>query len=205
MNHDNGNMKILFLALVPSFLPLAMHAYEAMYDKTPVGKIEIKEIAQRIALEASVQSPYFGGNNNLFRTLFRYISNNGVAMTVPVEAEMQPGKMRFFVGAKDANKKLLSIDDVEVRNLEPITVISIGIRGSYSEKRFKKNEKALLEWLAENGQYEAVSNPYGVYWNSPFVPGFLKRSEIHLPVKEKPVDPEPDKASSKESPNPDKS
>ncbi|MEY5012255.1 MAG: hypothetical protein RLZZ253_3394, partial [Verrucomicrobiota bacterium] len=24
--------------------------------------------------------------------------------------------------------------------------------------------------------------PYAVYWNSPFVPGFLKHSEVHIPL-----------------------
>ena len=170
-----------FLAL----LPLTSHAYETMYERTPVGEIEVKEIPRRIALEATTSGDYFGGNNNLFRTLFRYISSNDVAMTVPVEAEMQPGKMRFFVGRRDAVKKLASRDGVKVLKMERLTVVSIGVRGSYSKERFKRYEKKLKAWISENSEYEAVSEPYGVYWNSPIVPGIFKRSEIHLEVKKK--------------------
>ena len=75
-----------------------MHAYEAMYDKTPVGKIEIKEIAPRIALEASVQSPYFGGNNNLFRTLFRYISNTSACAKTTISFRSKSYVYSIYLG-----------------------------------------------------------------------------------------------------------
>ena len=175
---------LLIIPLMVIF-PLASNAYETMYERTPLGKIEVKEIPRRIALEATAKGHYFQGNNNLFRTLFRYISKNEVAMTVPVEAEMKPGRMRFFVGRKDAAKRLASKDGVEVREMKALTVVSIGIRGSYSQSRFKRYEEKLEAWLSKNKEYEAVSPPYGVYWNSPLVPGIFKRSEIHLEVKPK--------------------
>ena len=175
-------LKITLLSIVAS----SLNAYEAMYQKTKVGTIEIKAISERIALETSTRGSYFRGNNGLFRKLFRYISDEEVEMTVPVEAEVNPGKMRFFVGKMDRKKNLSSKEGVKVVSMPRLTVVSIGIRGSYSEERFRKNEKKLLEWLKKQKMYEQVGSTYAVYWNGPFVPGIFKRSEVHVPIRKKP-------------------
>ena len=90
----------MFKKLLSVFLfsiPLTLQAYQSMYEKTPVGKIKVIELPERLALEAKTDGTYFDKDNGLFRKLFRYISTNDVAMTTPVEADMNPGKMRFFV------------------------------------------------------------------------------------------------------------
>jgi len=158
-------------------------AYESMHEKTPVGEIKILELPARIALEATSDNHYFAENNGLFRKLFGYISKHDLAMTTPVEADIDPGKMRFFVGEEDAEKPRPSTSAVTVRDLEPMTVVAIGIRGSYSEENFSENKTALLNWLKETPDYEQAGSAYAVYWDGPFVPWFLKRSEIHLPIQ----------------------
>jgi hypothetical protein len=158
-------------------------AYESMHEKTPVGEIRILELPARIALEATSDSHYFAENNGLFRKLFGYISKHDLAMTTPVEADINPGKMRFFVGEEDADKPRPDTSAVTVRNLDAMTVVAIGIRGSYSEENFSENKTALLNWLNENPDYEQAGSAYAVYWDGPFIPWFLKRSEIHLPIK----------------------
>ncbi len=179
-------MKILQAIAMISMVTSTLNAYEAMYEKTRVDKIEIKTISERTALEASTQGNYFRGNNGLFRRLFRYISDEEVEMTVPVEADVNPGKMRFFVGKEDRQKSLSSKEGVKVFTMPKLTVVSIGIRGSYSEDRFRKNEKKLLEWLKKQKKYEKAGSAYAVYWNGPFVPGIFKRSEVHVPIRKKP-------------------
>jgi effector-binding domain-containing protein len=158
-------------------------AYESMHEKTPVGEIKILELPARTALEASCDEHYFAENNGLFRKLFGYISKHDLAMTTPVEADIDPGKMRFFVGEEDAEKPRPNTSAVTVRDLEPMTVVAIGIRGSYSEENFTENKTALLDWLKENPDYEQAGSAYAVYWDGPFIPWFLKRSEIHLPIQ----------------------
>ena len=171
---------ISFLLLIHT--PRVM-AYESMHEKTPVGVIKIIKLPARIALEATSDDHYFAENNGLFRKLFGYISKHDLAMTTPVEADINPGKMRFFVGEEDAEKPRPNTSVVTVRDLEPITVVAIGIRGSYSEENFTENKKALLTWLEENPDYEQADSAYAVYWDGPFIPWFLKRSEIHLPIQ----------------------
>ena len=50
-------------------------------------------------------------------------------------------------------------------------------------KKFKENLSRLNQWLDNNKTFESDGDPYGVYWNGPFVPSLLKRSEIHIPIR----------------------
>jgi effector-binding domain-containing protein len=153
-----------------------------MHEKTPVGKILILDLPERTAMEASTDKSYFSEDNGLFRKLFRYINQNDISMTTPVEADIEPGKMRFFVGNKDRSKKIQNSDQVKILKIPPRKVVSIGIRGGYTEKKFKENLNRLNQWLDNNKTFESDGDPYGVYWNGPFVPRLLKRSEIHIPI-----------------------
>ena len=44
-------------------------------------------------------------------------------------------------------------------------------------------------WLATRPDVEAAGAPYGVYWHAPYVPPFLKRFEVHIPVRPRPTVP----------------
>jgi effector-binding domain-containing protein len=61
-------------------------------------------------------------------------------------------------------------------------VAAIGIRGSYSRENYEEALTELKGWLAKQPGLRATGEPYAVYWNSPFVPFFLKHSEVHVPV-----------------------
>jgi hypothetical protein len=64
-------------------------------------------------------------------------------------------------------------------------VVSLGARGGYSEKNFVEVRDKLQDWLSIQPQLEATGPAYGVFWNGPFLPGFLKRFEVHVPVRRK--------------------
>lgn len=157
-------------------------AYEAAYPKTPNGMIDIKTIPAAKLMVAEAPGDYFDGNNDMFRTLFRYISSNDVSMTVPVEAQIKKAQMKFYVGSADISKDLLEEGGVKVINIPERTVASIGIRGSYSKKQYETNKQKLTAWLQENTRYQIAGGAYAVYWDAPFVPWFMKHSEVHIPV-----------------------
>ena len=161
---------------------IKLHSYESMQTKTPVGEIKVIQLPQRVALEARSQTSYFRADNGLFRKLFKYIDSNDISMTTPVEAEINPGKMRFFVGQRDQSKKFESTEEICVKKIPSLLVLAIGMRGGYTENRFRENEKKLNLWIAENPRYQVAGQAYAVYWHGPFVPSFLKRSEVHLPI-----------------------
>ena len=170
---------VLFLILLPLNL---MSAYERAFEKTPVGRIEIKSLPAARLLAAHSQGNYFDNNNGLFRPLFRYIQDNDIAMTTPVEAEIAPGVMYFYLGADAAERQLDDTDRVQVTHLPERSVLSIGLRGSYSAANFKQANAQLLDWLAQQDEWVATAPARAIYWNGPFVPGIFKRAEVHIPV-----------------------
>ncbi len=108
-------------------------------------------------------------------------------MTVPVEVEIDRSEMRFFAGGQDAQRDLQPGNAVDVKVLPSQTVLSVGLRGGYNQANFDKGKLRLIDWLAENSKYEGIGPAYAVYWNGPYIPGMLKRSEVHLPVQLKPT------------------
>jgi hypothetical protein len=106
-------------------------------------------------------------------------------MTVPVEAEIDSSKMKFYLGDKDKPKNLPEKTNVRVETVPGRTVVSIGIRGSYTKSNFDKALAKLERWLKENTQYARGGDAYSVFWDAPFMPWFLKRSEVHIPITSK--------------------
>ncbi len=167
-------------------------AYEEAYAKTPNGVIEIKTIPAATLLAAEAPGEYFDSNNDMFRRLFSYIRANEVSMTVPVEAQIEKARMTFYVGSGDIEKNLIEQGTVKVLNLPERTVASIGIRGSYSKKKFETHRDKLIAWLQENTRYQPAGEAYAVYWDAPFIPWFMKHSEVHIPVTDQSRTGQPD-------------
>jgi effector-binding domain-containing protein len=92
--------------------------------------------------------------------------------------------MKFYVGSADSAKDLTAQGAVKVVNMPERTVVSIGIRGSYTKKSFEENRSKILAWLQENPGYTSTGEAYAVYWDAPFVPEDKKHSEVHVPVIE---------------------
>jgi effector-binding domain-containing protein len=159
-------------------------AYEAAYPMTAAGVCEIKTLPAGVLLEAKSEGEYFRENNGLFRRLFEAIQKNQVPMTTPVEAGVRPGTMVFYLDPKSAKRTDLVLQGgVRRREVEERLVASIGIRGGYSKESFEENSKKLTDWVRSQPGWKVTGEPYAVYWNSPFMIWFLKRSEVHLPVR----------------------
>lgn len=175
---------ILIIIIVVGVILVSRNIYfvESAFNKTPAGKIEIKTIPESNVLISEVEGNYYNTRNLLFRRLFNYIQDNKVAMTVPVEATIDRSTMKFYLGSKDRKKNLPDVMNVHVKTVPGRTVLSIGIRGAYSKDNFDKARARLESWLNENKEYVRGGEAYGVFWDAPFMPWFLKRSEVHIPV-----------------------
>ena len=92
--------------------------------------------------------------------------------------------MIFHVGPKDAQKGLTDQGEVKVVETPERVVASVGARGSYTEKNFQAAAARLEDWLENQARYKKKAEPYAVFWNGPYVPGFLKRFEVHIPLEE---------------------
>lgn len=172
---------IFYLCL--ALAPIIGSAYEQAFAKTDVGEFEVKALPAARLIASQTDAAYFNDDNRLFRPLFRYISERNVAMTTPVEAEINPGVMYFYIGANVSSDVLDATKNVSVHELPERLVASLGVRGGYKERNFNKAAAKLSAWLLKNPAYEAIGEARGIFWNGPFIPGFFKRFEVHIPVQ----------------------
>jgi effector-binding domain-containing protein len=174
---------ICILCIAALGIPSIGQAYEKAFEATNPGKIEVKMIPGRTLIAAQKKGDYFDENNRLFGQLFRYIRDNDVAMTTPVKASIDPGIMYFYIGTENLSKELKSTGEVTVITEPEYQVLSIGVRGGYSANNFEAARDKLLDKLATSKDWKKAGDAYAIYWNGPYVPGFMKRFEVHVPVR----------------------
>lgn len=166
-------------------LAFSAMATESAFPATASGVSEIKTLPAGILLKSAGRGSYFDQSNNLFGPLFRYISKHDIAMTTPVEAKIDEAAMYFWVAPSQAEKVAGNEGGVVVERIPERRVASRGAKGSYSKELFEKTRAELMAWLATQPNVEVAGEAYGVYWNAPYVPWFLKRSEVHIPIRPK--------------------
>ncbi len=159
------------------------------YAPGEVGVCEIKRLPSARILEATGAGPAQeqATMNRAFGPLFNYIRKHDIPMTTPVEMRREGASvMAFHLGADSAARSDLAAEGaVTLRELPERLVASLTVRGSYTPERLAATEATLREWLSAHPDWEISGEAYAVYWNSPFMPGFLKRSEVHIPVRER--------------------
>jgi hypothetical protein len=143
-----------------------------------------------------------GGSNGMFMKLFRHIERNEIAMTAPVEMSWQqaepakaaepvpavgkePVAMAFLYGKPSIGAAGADPEDprVVVEDIPEINVVSIGLRGGYEKATFDRGAKALQSWLAIHPEWKATGDLRTLAYNSPFVPGLAKYSEVQIPIE----------------------
>ncbi len=142
-----------------------------------------------------------GGGNGMFMKLFRHIERNEIAMTAPVEMSWQPAApppadgpppaigreptaMAFLYAKPSLGAAGADPEDprVIVEDVPEIKVVSIGLRGGYDKTTFDRGARQLDIWLAAHPEWRPAGGRRALAYNSPFVPGFAKYSEVQLPI-----------------------
>lgn len=161
----------------------------------PVGQVIVKDYpAARAAVVHSDAFDKQADEGKMFTPLFNHIKRNEIAMSAPVEmtwspssakgADAEPVSMAFFYGNPSIGQPGAD-GSVQVLDLPPLKVVSVGVRGSYNSKHFEVALEQLRAWLAANtGKYSVTGPPRYLGYNSPFVPWFLRYGEVQLPVVE---------------------
>ncbi len=93
--------------------------------------------------------------------------------------------MKFYVGGADSAKNLPDRGEVKVVSLPERTVASIGIKGRVYTRQIREEQGKACSLAAGEPALPSAGAAYAVYWDAPFVPWFLKHSEVHIPVTEK--------------------
>ena len=157
--------------------------FERSYAPTEVGVVEVKTLPSARVIETTATSGYHQQSDAMFMRLFNYIKANDIAMTVPVEGELKPGVMRFFVAEKLATRQFKDSAEVKVRTMPARKVISCGARGGYGKADTDRVIEKLLAWLKAHPEIKAKGEPYAVFWDGPFIPPMLRRMEVHVLVE----------------------
>jgi hypothetical protein len=150
---------------------------------TPVGQIELKDYpAYRKASSSGAAE---------FWTLFMHIKQNNVKMTAPVEMDVadpsaeSPKKLRMsFLYERPDQGRAGTMGSVDVSDVPPMKVVSIGCRGPQTSTAIDEARQKLLKYLEENRDLFSVAGPMRVMgYNSPFVPRDRNFFEVQIPVK----------------------
>jgi len=156
----------------------------------PVDRVVVKAYpAHRLARVTAE-----GGSNGMFMKLFRHIERNEIAMTAPVEMTWsgkageasagEPDRMAFLYGSPAIGEPGPDPKDAQVvvEDVPRMQVVSVGLRGAYDAKGFKRGIERLEAWLAEHPEWKPAGPPRTLGYNSPFVPWFARFSEVQIPV-----------------------
>ncbi len=198
-------MVILTLVIIFSGAYSAMAIEEAPYEVVKVeGKFEVRDYAPHLLAETFVEGDFEAAGSRAFQRLFRYISGDNrsqtkISMTAPVS--QQSGEkidMTAPVGQQKSGDQwvvsfmmpasydmaTLPVPDnplVTLRQVPARRMATIQYSGFWSEKNYQKNKLKLDLWIQKEGLM-IRGEPIWARYNAPFVPWFMRRNEILVPV-----------------------
>lgn len=183
-----------------------MATEEAKYDVIKKDHaFEIREYAAHIIAETVVGGNMEDAGNNAFQLLFGYISRGNqsrekVAMTTPVSQQPKGEKIKmtapvglqrdndgwvvsFTMPASYTLKSLPIPNDpkITLRQVPAQRMAAIRYSGFWSEKRYRKHKLKLESWI-QRMNLTIAGDPIWARYNPPFMPWFLRRNEILIPV-----------------------
>jgi effector-binding domain-containing protein len=188
----------------------AMAGEEAEY--TVVLKedlFEVREYTPHIVAETIVDGDFEDAGGEAFDRLFKYISGNNksrekVEMTAPVgqAAESQKINMTSPVGQKQVEGRWAvsfmmpasftletlpkpNDQNVILRQVPARHMAAVRYSGFWSEEGYERNKAKLDAWIDAKGFITAGEAVWARY-NPPFMPWFLRRNEILLPIDDLP-------------------
>jgi hypothetical protein len=167
---------------------------------------EIRDYQSYVVAETFVDGAFDSVGNEGFQRLFRYISgdNRGaekITMTAPVEQEAAPAKIAMTAPVEQqraggrwrvafvlpasytlANAPRPTDDRIVLAEVAPRRVAVVRYRGTWSESRYDEQLAALRGFIDKRG-LAAVGEPVFARYDPPFMPWFLRRNEIQIPVQ----------------------
>lgn len=188
----------------------AMAVQEAKYSVVLKEKqFELRHYAPQIIAETAVDSDFDQAGNQAFRRLFKYISGNNIAsqkismtspvgqqaanqkiqMTTPVGQQREGGRwmVSFMMPASFTMDTLPKPEDpnISLRQIPARYMAAVRYSGVWSEKSYLNHKSTLDSWI--NHQSLVVAGePIWAKYNPPFMPWFMRRNEILLPVMPSP-------------------
>lgn len=176
------DLKVILADL--EFEPLLEAALpEGFPSPTPVREIELKTYPVYRIARAGMEG---GSDNGAFFQLFQHIKKNDIPMTAPVEMTYDDSGEETdmaFMYEYAAQGSAGSDGSVEVMNIEPMLVASLGCRGRSSGAAVEDARDALASWIVSQGDLEIAGPLRQFGYNSPMVPNSRRYFEVQIPVR----------------------
>jgi hypothetical protein len=175
------------------------------------GAFELRKYAPYLVAETRVEAEFESAGNVAFQRLFRYISGDNttqqkIAMTAPVTQSRSDAKgekiamtapvaqqadgtgyrVAFIVPAKYTLETVPqpSNPNVEIRAVPARLVAAWRYSGRWTTENYQEHEAELRRAIAARG-LEVTGDPILARYNPPFMPSFLRRNEVLIPVERK--------------------
>ncbi len=175
------------------------------------GAFELRKYAPYLVAETRVEAEFESAGNVAFQRLFRYISGDNttqqkIAMTAPVTQSRSDAKgekiamtapvaqqadgtgyrVAFIVPAKYTLETVPqpSNPNVEIRAVPARLVAAWRYSGRWTAANYQEHEAELRRAIAARG-LEVTGEPILARYNPPFMPSFLRRNEVLIPVERK--------------------
>ncbi|MBQ0713038.1 MAG: heme-binding protein [Porticoccus sp.] len=167
---------------------------------------EVRQYEMHVLAETIVDGDLESAGNKAFSQLFKYISGNNksrrnVEMTAPVTQETVSEKIDMTAPVGQQRKdgrwavsfmmpSSYSVETLPVPTDPDVTLRQVPVRylaairysGFWSEKNYRRNLDNLNSWM-EKQHLSVVGDPIWARYNPPFMPWFLRRNEILVPVE----------------------
>jgi hypothetical protein len=169
---------------------------EGYPDPTPPGAIDLKRYPVVRRAEVAREDGYDRGSNGAFWPLFRHISKHGISMTSPVEVDYAPAPTAATSGDRWTMSFLYRKPDmgktgpdgpVVVADRPGLLYVSIGVRGSYSQRTVEAAAAELRKFLQGRPEWVEDGPPRALYYNGPEMRNADKWAEVQLPVRAAPA------------------
>lgn len=198
---------MLYLFLLTG-APLAMAIEEAKYTVLEKDKaFELRRYDAQIVAETVVEADLEEAGSKAFSRLFKYISganqsqqkismtapvaqskaSEKISMTAPVSQEqMDSGSWRVsFMMPAEYTLETLPVPQnpkVSLREVQERYMAVIRYSGFWSEKNYQSHYVQLQQWI-ESRNLDKLGEAVWARYNPPFMPWFLRKNEILIPVK----------------------
>jgi hypothetical protein len=198
---------ILMAALLIAMGAPAMAIEEPSYRILETeGEFELRKYSPHIMAETYVEGDFEAVGSEGFRRLADYIGGKNqkkesismtapvsqdpasekIAMTAPVSQARENGRWRVaFLMPSAYTMDTLPIPDDEriaLREDKEKTVAVIRYSGTWGKKRYEDHATKLMEWISKK-DWKIIGAAVWARYNPPFVPWFMRRNEILIPVQ----------------------
>lgn len=193
---------IVSLLLVGNVMAVEEAKYTVLREEAP---FELRKYDAHIVAETTVDGDFKDAGSKAFGSLFKYISGNNkqqrkiamtspvgqepsnqkIQMTSPVSQQKQDGKwvVSFMMPASFTLETTPVPTDsaISIRRVPERYMAAVQYSGFWSEKGYQQNLVKLQNWTKGDG-LNVIGEPQWARYNPPFMPWFLRRNEILLPV-----------------------